>query len=225
MPAMVVAILQLFGCAAVVVCAAAATVYSLRPRTVHGRGGRADSVFWNLFLGLVVLLPAVLIPAVFNPLAGAAMALLAISAAAAMHLGRPVIDVRRRQWRLRRTAAQSLAGAADRHADVLAHWQRYELDVARAIDYPSMCDVRQPSTAALVRAMREAELASFTADPDHGGPVTTTAYGHAVARLEQLLAEAERAAGVPAAEQWLPPVATIPHYVHETGRFGALSAG
>jgi hypothetical protein len=222
---MVAAILQLVGCAAVVICAAAATVYSLRPRTVHGRGGRADSVFWNLFLGLMVLLPAVLIPAVLNPLAGAAMALLAISAAVTTHLGRPAIDFRRRQWRQRRTAAQSLVGAADRHAGVLTHWQRYELDVAHAIDYPSMCDVRQPSTAALVRAMREAELASFAAEADHGGPVTATAYGHAVARLEQLLAEAERAAGVPAAEQWLPPVATAPRYVHATRRFGALSAG
>ncbi len=205
MPAMVAAILQLFGCAAVVVCAATATVYSLRPRTVHGRGRRIDSDFWNLFLGLVVLLPAVLIPAVFNPLAGAVMALLAISAAVATHLGRPAIDVRRRQCRLRRTAAQSLAGSADHHADVLAHWQRYELDVARAIDYPAMCDVRQAETAALVHAMREAELASFTADPDHGGPVLATVYGHAVARLEQLLAEAERAAGVPEDQQWVPP--------------------
>ncbi|MDQ6752860.1 MAG: hypothetical protein M3017_05495 [Actinomycetota bacterium] len=225
MPAMVAVILQLGGCAVIVVCAAAATVYSLRPRTVHGRGGRADSVFWNLFLGLVVLLPAVLIPAVFHPLAGAAMALLAITAAVATHLGRPAIDVRRRQRRLRRTAAQSFAGAAARHACILSHWQRYELDVARTIDYPSMCDVRQPSTAALMRAMREAELASLTADPDHGGTVTATAYGHAVARLEQLLALAERAAGVPAAEQWLPPVATAPRYVHETRRFDALGAG
>jgi hypothetical protein len=50
-----------------------------------------------------------------------------------------------------------------------------------------MTDARQPETAALIRAMKDAEKL-------RGG--TDAGYAPAVARLEQALADAERAAGV-----------------------------
>ena len=53
-----------------------------------------------------------------------------------------------------------------------------------------MTDVRQPETAAVIRAMREAE--QLRAVPHQG-------YAPAVARLRLALSEAEKAAGIPAA--------------------------
>lgn len=53
-----------------------------------------------------------------------------------------------------------------------------------------MTDVRQPETAAVIRAMREAE--QLRTVPQQG-------YVPAVARLRLALTEAEKAAGIPAA--------------------------
>jgi hypothetical protein len=71
------------------------------------------------------------------------------------------------------------------------------LDPAYAIDFPAMSDVRVPETAALTRAMREAEHCKVTAGTD---------YRAAVERLAQALAAAERAAGVPAGTAGTPGV-------------------
>ncbi|MGH7753852.1 MAG: hypothetical protein ACREN5_13650, partial [Gemmatimonadales bacterium] len=59
----------------------------------------------------------------------------------------------------------------------------------QAILFPAMIDVANPRTAALLSAMREAERCRLTAGTD---------YAAAVGRLEQALADAEHAAGVPA---------------------------
>ena len=224
--------LQLAFCAMAASGAAAWGVYSLRVHCLRTRnehsGDSSDAVFWNGFLALTVLLPALLIPAVFSPLAGAAVALLALSAAGAAFLYSPVLQVRRRQRRAERASSQSLAAAVARHEQILAHWQQYELDLSRVIDYPTMSDVRVPATAALMRAMRTAELARIYADLDAGnvagsnptghnlvghlaGPeligeaatASSRDYDHAVARLERLLADAERAAGVPEPQRFM----------------------
>jgi len=63
-------------------------------------------------------------------------------------------------------------------------WAQY------CIDYPSMTDVRMPETAALIRAMREAE--QLRAVPQRG-------YAPAVARFGLALSAAEQAAGIRAA--------------------------
>ncbi|MFI5084856.1 MAG: hypothetical protein ACHP7K_02880, partial [Actinomycetales bacterium] len=185
-------------------------------------------------LALVVLLPAVLVPAVVIPPAGAVLAVLAASAAAAAYRYGPALEVRRRLGRRRRTAAGCAAGTVERHDAALAHWRRYELDLALLIDYPAMSDVGRSATAALVREMRQTEQARASAGDrgggfrghgfregpgggslDDGGLAATRDYDRAVRRLELLLGEAERAAGVPAAERWAPTV---------TGRPGTVSA-
>jgi hypothetical protein len=55
-----------------------------------------------------------------------------------------------------------------------------------------MTDVRLPETAAVIRAMREAE--QLRTVPQQG-------YATAVARLRLALTEAEKAAGIPAAAE------------------------
>ncbi|MFI5085545.1 MAG: hypothetical protein ACHP7K_06400, partial [Actinomycetales bacterium] len=86
---------QLALCAVISAGVPAVSVYTLRTRNVHGTDG-ADSVFWTSFLALVVLLPAVLVPAVVIPPAGAVLAVLAASAAAAAYRYGPALEVRRR---------------------------------------------------------------------------------------------------------------------------------
>ncbi|HEV7167139.1 MAG TPA: hypothetical protein VGN49_04125 [Micrococcaceae bacterium] len=192
-----VVFLQLAFCALVATGAAGWGVYSLRTRSEHS-GERSDGVFWNSFLALTILLPAVLIPAVASPLAGAAVVLVALTAAAGAYRYSPVLEVRRRQRRVGRVASLSLAATASRHERILAHWQQYELDLARVIDYPPMSDVRVPATAAVISAMRAAELARPSAELDDDAvPASIRNYDHAVARLGHLLAEAELASGVP----------------------------
>jgi hypothetical protein len=91
--------------------------------------------------------------------------------------------------RLQRTGSRAeLEAAAARHRVVLTRWQRYELDPACCIDFPDMTDVRRPETAALIKAMREAERLRA---------VEAAGYLPAVARLEHALGRAEAAAGVP----------------------------
>jgi hypothetical protein len=48
---------------------------------------------------------------------------------------------------------------------------RYELDPAQTIDFPAMTDVKAAETAALTRAMREAEYCKVTAGTDYRAAV------------------------------------------------------
>lgn len=186
--------LQLGSCVVVIVTVVAVLVYWLRVHwlgtsadTHPGRGG--DAVFWNCFLAMALLLPCVLIPAIYSPVVGAALAFLAAAAAVAAYLVTPSVDNLRRQRLSRRAAKRSFSPSTARHEAALARWSSYELDVGNLIDYPAMTDVRQPETAQLVRAMREASMHRSAGDPD---------YVVAVGRLELALAAAERGAGVPA---------------------------
>ena len=181
MPAMML----LWGVA--LVLATAATTYVLHRKLTYGRGPEPDGVFWDVFGGLVVIVPAIIVPAVQWPPAGLIMIFVGITTAAGT-----LLSIRKVE-RLHAAEPRRRAGFADdaaRHEYVLEQWSRYELDPARTIDFPAMTDVRSAETAALTRAMREAEYCKVTAGTD---------YRAAVERLAEALAAAERAAGVPTA--------------------------
>ncbi|WP_416428098.1 hypothetical protein [Paenarthrobacter nicotinovorans] len=179
MPAMML----LWGVA--LVLATAATTYVLHKKLTHGRGPEPDGLFWDVFAGLVVIMPAVLVPSVQWPPAGVIMVFVCFATAATTFAGARKVE------RAHAAEPRRRAGFADDaalHAHILAQWRRYELDPAQAIDFPAMTDVRTTETAALTRAMREAEYCRVTAGTD---------YRAAVERLAVALAAAERAAGVP----------------------------
>lgn len=180
------ALWQLLALAAVVVCAAGASVYWAR-KHLTADDGLPDAVFWDGFAGLAVVAPAVVLPALAAPWAGLLLGVLAAAAAGAAYFWTPRVFSKQAARRFSREIAASNEAAASRHRSALARWQRYELDPGHCIDYPAMSDPRQPETAALIRAMKAAERL-------RGG--TDTGYAPAVVRLEQALADAERAAGV-----------------------------
>ena len=181
------ALWQLLVLAVVVVCASGASVYLVRKHVAADSDGLPDAVFWDVFAGLAIVAPAVILPALAAPWAGLLLGVLAVAAAVASYFWTPRVFSRRAARRASRDLAASNEAAAARHRGALARWQRYELDPAHSIDYPAMSDPRQPETATLIRAMRDAERL-------RGG--TDDGYAQAVDRLEQALADAERAAGV-----------------------------
>lgn len=181
---------QLVSWGAVLVFTVAATVVAVRHHLAPDPAGRAaDTVFWDVFMGSAVVLPALLIPTLASPWAGAFLAALAAAAGVAAYRGAPSIMAWQSARRQRRQDRPLDAAAQAEHDALLARWRRYELDPALCIDYPAMTDVRLPPTAALVRAMREAEQLRTLR---HQG------YGSAVVRLGLALSAAERAAGIPA---------------------------
>ncbi len=181
MPAMML----LWGVA--LVLATAATTYVLHKKLTYGRGPEPDGVFWDVFGGLVVIVPAVIVPAVQWSPAGLIMVFVGLVTAAATLAGLRKVE------RIHAAEPRRRAGFSDdaaRHQTILEQWRCYELDPARTIDFPAMTDVRTAETAALTRAIREAEYCKVTAGTD---------YRAAVEHLADALTEAERAAGVPAA--------------------------
>lgn len=179
-------------CGSVLVGSVAATVFQVRRRALAGRGTepeRSDQLFWDLFLGAAVALPALLIPALASPWAGLFLCGAAVASGIAAYRGSPRMVAwlslrrQRREYLPRHTAAQA------EHSVLLERWRRYELDPAYCIDYPAMTDVRLPQTAAVIKAMREAEQLRAAG---HQG------YPPAVERFGRALAAAEQAAGIPA---------------------------
>ena len=182
--------LQLGFWGAVLVCAVAATVLAVRQHSTPDPAPRApDPVFWDVFMGSAVAIPAILIPTLAAPWSGAVLAALGAGAGLAAYRGSPRVlawQSRRRQLRQDRPVH---AAARAEHDALLSRWSRYELDPASCIDYPAMTDVRLPETSALIRAMREAE--KLRSVPHQG-------YAAAVVRFGLALAAAEQAAGIPA---------------------------
>lgn len=195
-------------CGPVLVASVAATVFVVRRRALASGGsapagnapagnalaGRAaeapDQLFWDLFLGACVALPALIIPALVSPWAGLLLAGAAAAAGIAAYRGSPRFlawRTARREGRRQRSAHQA---ASAHHDELMVRWRRYELDPAYSIDYPALTDVRLPETSALIKAMRTADQLRTAA---HKG------YPDAVGRLAASLAAAERAAGIPAA--------------------------
>ncbi|WP_461188414.1 hypothetical protein [Arthrobacter sp. Z4-13] len=176
----------------VLVISVAATVFQVRRRALAApdtEPERSDQLFWDLFLGAAVALPALLIPALTSAWAGLFLAGAAVASGVAAYRGSPRLVAwlslrrQRREYLPLHTAAQA------EHSVLLERWSRYELDPAFCIDYPAMTDVRLPQAAAVIKAMREAEQLRAAG---HQG------YPPAVERLGRALAEAEQAAGIPA---------------------------
>jgi hypothetical protein len=190
---------QLLALALVVAGAAGGSVYLARKHHTDA-AGLPDAVFWDGFAGLAVVTPAVLLPALASPATGLALTGVALTTAAASFRWTPAILRRQQRQRDAREAAVIDADAAVRHGAVLARWQRYELDPALCIDFPAMSDPRHPATAAMLKAMRAADILRSENSGNAGGTAPGpgrqgSGYSDAVARLEDALAEAERAAG------------------------------
>ena len=187
-------VLTLFLWGAVLAAAAACTVLAVRHHAATSDGDPSDPLFWDLFGGAAVIVPALLIPAVASPPAGFALAALTFASGVAAYRSGPRVlgwhSSRRQRRQELRDELPARQAAVVLHDAVLKRWQRYELDPALTIDYPDMSDVARPETAALVKAMREAELLRSSREPG---------YPSAVAQLEAALQRAERAAGAPPA--------------------------
>ncbi len=121
-------------------------------------------------------------------------------------------DVRARQARLTAARASVPPASAPRplerlraeHDEITARWMRYETDPALQISYPAMTDVRQPSTAAYLRAAGHAVELRRAAE-QQPTPAAYSAYREAVSDLEGALDAAEHRARVLAGET--PPTA------------------
>ncbi|PVZ57925.1 hypothetical protein [Arthrobacter sp. H-02-3] len=185
---------QFLALALVVAGAAFVSMYLARKHLAAGEGRSegADGVFWDVFAGLVVVVPAVLIASFTWPWAGLALGMLAAVTALAAFAAVPRLLRRQESRRAARKTQLMNEAAAERHKNALARWQRYELDPGYSIDYPAMSDPRQPETAALIRAIKAAGRPGGRTDRGSAD----TAYAPAVDQLERALAAAERAAGV-----------------------------
>ena len=171
--------------AVVIVVAAAMTTLTVIKAMGPAAGSEPDAAFWNTFTGLMVIVPALVIPALSSPTAGLLLLALAIGTSGTVFKGH------RRFERLRRQSSSGrpdFAAISEQHDHLLARWRGYELDPAAMIDYPGMTDIRVPDTAALIRSLKHAEQCRVTPGTD---------YRSAVEELDQALARAERAAGVP----------------------------
>jgi hypothetical protein len=180
--------LQLVIWGAVLAAAVACMVIAVRHHAGKPDADGSDPLFWDLFGGAAVIVPALLIPAVASPLAGLALAAVTAASGVAAYRSSPRILAWYASRRRRRLDVPRREAAVEVHDAVLGRWRRYELDPALAIGYPDMADVARPETSAFVKAMREAELLRASSDPG---------YAPAVARLELALGRAETAAGVP----------------------------
>ncbi|MFJ4173574.1 hypothetical protein [Microbacterium sp. NPDC089696] len=118
-----------------------------------------------------------------------------------------VADVRAKQVRVSAARAAIPAASAPRplerlqaeHEAITARWMRYETDAALQIAYPAMSDVKQPATAAYLRAAGHAVDARYAATAS-ATPAEYAAYRDAVAELERAFEAAEHAARVQAGE-------------------------
>lgn len=179
-------------CGPVLVASVAATVFVVRRRSLTGPGSqveRSDQLFWDLFLGAAVALPALLIPTLVSPWTGLFLGGAGVAAGIAAYRGTPRYLAKRAARRNGQAMESARLAAQARHDELIARWRRYELDPACSIDYPALTDVRLPETSALIKAMRTAEQLRRSS---HEG------YPDAVTRLAASLAAAERAAGMPA---------------------------
>lgn len=175
----------------VLVASVAATVFVVRRRALSGGDSgseRSDQLFWDLFLGSAVAVPALLIPTLMSPWTGLFLGGAGVAAGMAAYRGTPKYLARRAARSDHRALESAHLAAQAQHDELIARWRRYELDPACSIDYPSLTDVRRPETSALIKAMRAAD--QLRNDPHQG-------YPDAVTRLAASLAAAERAAGIP----------------------------
>ena len=109
------ALWQLLALAVVVVCASGASVYLVRKHVAADSDGLPDAVFWDVFAGLAIVAPAVILPALAAPWAGLLLGVLAVAAAVASYFWTPRVFSRRAARRASRDIAASNEAAAARH--------------------------------------------------------------------------------------------------------------
>jgi len=115
-----------------------------------------------------------------------------------------VLELRATRARVRAAAEQySISSRTDplplqkvlaAHDAVTAQWLPYEVDAAKALEYPAMTDARHPATLAFLRAQREAQRLRPSTD-ERVSPQRFIEYRTAVRVLEAAFAEAERRHG------------------------------
>jgi hypothetical protein len=150
-----------------------------------------DARFWYGFCGFCVLAPLALGAALANPWAGVAVLLAACGACLATHrfLVREAAQRTAAQTGSRLVAEHS--AFESRHDQVLRQWSRYELDPAAAIASPGMNDVDVPETAALARALAQAEHLRGL-HPNGAADGAGSDYRQAVIDLESAFTRAEQ---------------------------------
>jgi hypothetical protein len=125
--------------AVVIVVAAAMTTLTVIKAIGPAAGSEPDAAFWNSFTGLIVIVPALVIPALSSPVAGLLLLALAVGTAGAVLKGHRRIE--RLRWQSP-SGRPDFAAISEHHDRLLARWRDYELDPAARIDYPGMADVR-----------------------------------------------------------------------------------
>lgn len=176
-------------CGTVLLASVAGTALLVRQHAGNGTvEEHPDQLFWDVFMGGAVAIPALLIPTLMAPPAGLLLSLAAVATAVAAYRSAPRLAEWRERRRDSRLRLPHHRAAQTEHQELLARWRKYELDPACAIDYPGITDVRLPETSALIKAMRDADQLAGSLHPG---------YPAAVATLAESLAAAERAAGVP----------------------------
>ena len=180
----------LIGC---VVLAATVALTAWRLDVVSQRKGAADDYFWIGFGGLAVVTGA----GVVAGTAGALGAVLAVGIGVVSAIAAAAWLVRR--YRRRQSDATDAAweGLHRRHDAAVQRWTDYEVDPAKAIDYPGMHDPSNPEVQPIVRALRAARQERTGAEEAGGGlrhpPLR---YTDAVCNLEHAVDAAEQALGV-----------------------------
>lgn len=162
-----------------------------------------DARFWYLFTGTCVVAPLVVSATVFDRWIGVATLAAVAGAVLAANKYSSRVFRRRADAEHESILAAEHSAFAARHESVLRAWSRYELDPEAALNHPSMNDVRNPPTAALVRALAAAEdLRHRRQEPASSG--SGADYRQAVIALEAAFRHAELA------ETQVPAIAEAP---------------
>lgn len=179
-----------------VVMAATVALTAWRVDAVSRRKGGADDYFWVVFGGGVVVLGA----GVVAGTTGAPGALLALGVGVGSVVTAAAWSSRQHGRRRAETAAVTWADLHGRHDAAVRRWADYDVDPAKAIDYPAMHDPASPAGRPVIRALRAARLERADAE---GAGTPPLRYTDAVDELERAVDEAEQALGVRGAP--LPP--------------------
>lgn len=154
-----------------------------------------DARFWYGFCGFCVLAPLALGAALLNPWAGVAVLVAACGACLATYRFLVHEAAQRTAAEVDSRLAAGHSAFEARHDQVLRGWSRYELDPAAAIQSPGMNDVHFPETAALAKALAQAEHLRGR-QPTGAADGIGTDYRRAVIELESAFTLAEQSLSV-----------------------------
>jgi hypothetical protein len=179
----------LTACAVII---ATVALSAWRIDAVSRRGGGADDYFWVGFGGVVVIAGA-------GVLVGASSGLGAVLALAVGLVSAGVATAwawRRHTWRKTRAADAAWNALRRRHDAAVERWADYDVDPAKAIDYPGMHDPSNPAAQPILRALRAARLERDGVEQTADGRRESQRYTDAVCHLEHAVDAAEQVLGV-----------------------------